>query len=69
LGSGAGLALRRSPNSAIIAIVLLGLGKHLLLRELDRGGWVVIIAIVAILLLVRFWSPLLERIERWWRSR
>jgi hypothetical protein len=49
--------------------VLLGLGKHLLLRELDRGGWVVIIAIVAILLLVRFWSPLLERIERWWRSR
>jgi hypothetical protein len=49
--------------------VLLGFGKHLLFRELGRGGWVVILAIVAILLLLRFWSPLLERIERWWRSR
>jgi membrane-bound ClpP family serine protease len=63
------LARRRSPRSAIIAIVLLALGKHLLFRELGRGGWVMILAIVAIVLLIRFWSPLLERIAHWWRSR
>jgi type II secretory pathway component PulM len=49
--------------------VVLALGKHLLFREAGRDGWVVIAAIVAIVLLIRFWSPLLERIERWWRSR
>jgi hypothetical protein len=62
-------ARHRSPRSAIIAIVLYALGKHLLFREAGRGGWIVILAIVAILVLIRFWSPILERIERWWRSR
>jgi hypothetical protein len=60
---------RRPLHSAIIAVVLFGLGKHLLFREAGRGGWFVILAIVVILLVIRFWSPLLEQIERWWRSR
>jgi hypothetical protein len=69
LGSGASPARHRSPRSAIIAIVLYALGKHLLFREAGRGGWIVILAIVAILLLIRFWSPLLQRLKRWWRLR
>jgi K+ transporter len=50
-------------------VVVLALGKHLLFRELSHGGWVPILVVVAIVLLIRFWSPLLERLERWRRSR
>jgi hypothetical protein len=49
--------------------VVLALGRHLLFRELSRGGWIAILAVIAIVLLIRFWSPLLKRLERWWRSR
>jgi hypothetical protein len=47
----------------------LGFGRHLLLRGLGIGGWIAILAAVAIVLLIRFWPVLLERAERWWRSR
>lgn len=50
-------------------VMILGLGGHFLFRELGRGGWIPILAVVAILLLIRFWSPLMKRAERWWRSR
>jgi hypothetical protein len=46
----------------------LGLGRHLLFRQLG-GGWVAIAAVLAILVLVRFWPLIAERLERWWRSR
>jgi hypothetical protein len=49
--------------------MVLGLGRHLLLHELGLSGWVAILAVVAIVLLVRFWPLVLERVERWWRSR
>jgi hypothetical protein len=49
--------------------MVFALGRHILFRELGRGGWVAIAAVVAIVLLIRFWSPLLERVERWWKSR
>jgi hypothetical protein len=49
--------------------MVLGLGRHLLLRELSNGGWIAIVAVVVIVLLLFYWSPLVERLERWWRSR
>jgi hypothetical protein len=47
----------------------LAFGRRLLFREVERGHWVPILGIVVIVLLVRFWSPLLERIGAWWRAR
>ncbi len=47
----------------------LALGRHLLFREVGQGHWIPILAVVLIVLLVRFWSPLLERLGGWWRSR
>jgi hypothetical protein len=49
--------------------MVLALGRHLLFREIGRGGWIAIVAFIAIVLLIRFWPPLVERVERWWRSR
>jgi hypothetical protein len=49
--------------------MILALGRHLLLRELERGGWIPIVAVIAVVLLIRYWSPLVDRVDRWWRSR
>jgi hypothetical protein len=49
--------------------MVFALGRHLLFRELGRGGLVPILAVVAIVLLIRFWGPLVAWVERWWRSR
>jgi hypothetical protein len=47
----------------------LAAGRHLLFRELSHGGWIAIVALVAIVLLIRFWPLVVARLERWWRSR
>jgi hypothetical protein len=47
----------------------LGLGRHLLLHGLGIGGWIAIVATVTIALLIRFWPSIVQRAERWWRSR
>ncbi len=49
--------------------MILALGRHLLFREIGRGGWVPVVAIVAIVLLIRFWPAVVERVGRWWGSR
>jgi hypothetical protein len=49
--------------------MVLALGRHLLFREISRGGWIAVVAVIAIVLLIRYWPRLVERGERWWRSR
>lgn len=56
--------LALAPVAAVFA-----LGRYLLFRELGRGSWIVVVAIVAALLLLRYWRPLVEWLERRWRSR
>ena len=47
----------------------LAIGRHLLFREATHGGWIVVAALIAIVLLIRFWPAIVAWIEQQWRSR
>jgi hypothetical protein len=49
--------------------VLFAFGRHLLFRELGRGSWVYAVAVVAVLMTIRFWPRVVAWAERRWRSR
>ena len=49
--------------------VPLALGRHLLFREISRGGWLAIALVVAIVLLLIYWPRIAAWVERRWFRR
>jgi len=46
--------------------VPLALGRHLLFREISKGGWLAIALVIAIILLMVYWPRISEWVERRW---
>jgi K+ transporter len=53
----------------LLKTVPLGIGRGFAIRRLAEGGWVAILAAIAIVLLVIYWPRIVDWIERSWRSR
>jgi hypothetical protein len=47
----------------------LALGGHFLYREISKGNWIVVAAIVAAVLLLRFWPQIVAWVTQRWNSR
>ncbi len=47
----------------------LAIGRHLLFRQIGHGGWILIVALVVVFVLIRYWPAITDAMERWWRSR
>jgi hypothetical protein len=46
------------------------IGEDLPLHALGRDGSIALLSLLLVFVVLRrFWPPLVERIERWWRSR
>jgi len=46
--------------------VPLALGRHLLFREISKGGWLAIALVIAIVLLLIYWPRIAAWVERRW---
>jgi hypothetical protein len=42
------------------------LGRHLLFREISKGGWLALALVIAIILLLIYWSRIAAWVERRW---
>jgi hypothetical protein len=49
--------------------MLIALGGHLLYREISKGNWVVVAALVGVVLLLRFWPQIVAWVGQRWRAR
>jgi TRAP-type C4-dicarboxylate transport system permease large subunit len=44
--------------------MLVALGGHFLYREISKGNWIFVVALVAVVVLVRFWPQIVAWIEQ-----
>jgi hypothetical protein len=58
-----------SRGSTIERLIPFAFGRYMLFREASRGGWLGIVAIIAVLLLLRFWPQIVAWIGQRWNSR
>jgi hypothetical protein len=49
--------------------VPLAVGRHLLGRAIEEGGWLVVLLVIALLLLLVYWPRIATWIEQRWFSR
>ena len=49
--------------------MLFALGRHLLAREISKGGLLAIVLVIAIALLVLYWPRIAAWVERRWFRR
>lgn len=47
----------------------LALGGHFLYREISKGNWVFVVALVAVVILLRFWPQIVAWVEQRRRAR
>lgn len=46
--------------------VPIALGRHLLFREISKGGWLAIVLVIAVVLLLVYWPRIAAWIEQRW---
>lgn len=62
--------LRPPPPTSYAPWVPLALGRHLVFREISKGGWLAIVLVIAVVLLLIYWPRIAAWIERrWFRGR